>query len=139
MTAEEVKKILRSVKETERNYRFEKNRMNAYKESLESGKCIRYNNDGSKTEKNGNPVEKALLLLAEYEEKTSTALNEMIETRCRVEKYINRLPRSSEREALTRHYVCGESLQQTADNMHYSRANIIRLCNIAISKLAKLS
>lgn len=139
MTTEEVKNVLHSVKAAEQKYRFEKDRTDKYRLFLESGKCIRYDSDGSRTEKNGNSVEKALLLLAEYEEKTSAALNDMVETRRRVEKYINRLPISSEREALMRHYVSGETLQETADNMHYSRANILCLCRNAISKMAKLS
>lgn len=138
MTVQEVKKTLSSAREAERAYRIARDKTNAYKQLLMGGKSINYENDGSKSEKQGNSTENAYVMLAEYEEALDECLGQLVEARRRVEEYINLLSLPSEREVVTRFYVNGEKLSEIADKMHYSEPNVYRLKKNAIIRLQQI-
>jgi len=102
------------------------------------GKSINYENDGSKSKKQGNSTENAYVMLAEYEEALDECLGQFVEARRRVEEYINLLSLPSEREVVTRFYVNGEKLSEIADKMHYSEPNVYRLKKNAIIRLQQI-
>ena len=59
MTVQEVKAVLNGARDSVRAYRLAKDKVNAYKQLLTSGKTARYESDGSTHEQNGNPSERA--------------------------------------------------------------------------------
>ena len=81
MTVQEVKRILSSAREAERAYRIARDKTNTYKQLLMGGKSINYENDGSKSEKQGNSTENAYVMLAEYEEALDECLGQLVEAR----------------------------------------------------------
>ena len=89
MTVQEVKAVLNGARDSVRAYRLAKDKVNAYKQLLTSGKTTRYESDGSTHEQNGNPIERAYCCLADYETELNNAVAEMVRCRKTAERIIN--------------------------------------------------
>ena len=108
MTVQEVKAVLNGARDSVRAYRLAKDKVNAYKQLLTSGKTVRYESDGSTHEHNGNPIERAYCCLADYETELNNAVAEMVRCRKTAERIINSVEDRTQQEVLTRRYIIGQ-------------------------------
>ncbi len=135
MTTADIKAMLNESREAVRAYRLARDKANAYGQLLSSGKTVKYNNDGAVHERDGNPVERAYAVLADYEIDKDEALRKMVELRGRTEKMIAKVPDPVQREVLTRRYIIGQKWEDIAECMGYSRQHITRLHGYALKKM----
>lgn len=135
MTVQEVKTVLNGVRDSVRAYRLAKDKVNAYKQLLTSGKVVRYESDGSTHEQNGNPIERAYCCLADYETELNNAVAEMVRCRKTAERLISSLEDRTQREVLTRRYIIGQRWEDIAYVMNYSRQHITRLHGYALQNM----
>ena len=136
MTVQEVKAVLNGARDSVRAYRLAKDKVNAYKQLLTSGKTARYESDGSTHEQNGNPIERAYCCLADYETELSNAVAEMVRCRKAAERIINSVEDRTQREVLTRRYIIGQRWEEIAEYMNYSRRRITQLHGIALKNIS---
>ena len=135
MTVQEVKAVLNGARDSVRAYRLAKDKVNAYKQLLTSGKTTRYESDGSTHEHNGNPIERAYCCLADYETELNNAVAEMVRCRKTAEKLISSVEDRTQREVLTRRYIIGQRWEDIAYVMNYSRQHITRLHGYALQNM----
>ena len=135
MTVQEVKAVLNGARDYVRAYRLAKDKVNAYKQLLTSGKTTRYESDGSTHEQNGNPIERAYCCLADYETELNNAVAEMVRCRKTAERLINSVEDRTQREVLTRRYIIGQRWEDIACVMNYSRQHITRLHGYALQNM----
>ena len=135
MTVGEAKTILYRARDTAKAYRLTKDKVNAYKQLLASGKTIRYESDGSVHERYGNSVERAYCRLADYESELEEALAAMVKSREVAEELIQSVEDAVQREVLTRRYLIGQRWEDIAYSMNYSRQHVTRLHGYALQKM----
>ena len=135
MTVQEVKAVLNGARDSVRAYRLAKDKVNAYKQLLTSGKTARYESDGSTHEQNGNPIERAYCCLADYETELSNAVAEMVRCRKTAERIINSVEDRTQREVLTRRYIIGQRWEDIAVRMNYSLPRVYQLHGSALNRI----
>ena len=135
MTVQEVKAVLNGARDSVRAYRLAKDKVNAYKQLLTSGKTTRYESDGSTHEQNGNPIERAYCCLADYETELSNAVAEMVRCRKTAERIINSVEDRTQREVLTRRYIIGQRWEDIAVRMNYSLPRVYQLHGSALNRI----
>lgn len=135
MTTTEIKVELNRAKEAKRAYKLAKDKADDYEHLLIGGKSIRYDSDGSKSERKGNPVENAYCQLADYKAEAERLLKEMSSARERTERLINTVTNPVQREVLTRRYIIGQRWEDIAESMNYSRQHVTRLHGYALKTL----
>ena len=135
MTVQEVKAVLNGARDSVRAYRLAKDKVNAYKQLLTSGKTARYESDGSTHEQNGNPIERAYCCLADYETELNNAVAEMVRCRKTAEKIINSVEDRTQREVLTRRYIIGQRWEDIAVRMNYSLPRVYQLHGSALNRI----
>ena len=133
MTPQEVKAILKSARTAEREYRLARDKMQAYRELLQGGKGVNYS-DKPKSESNGNSVENALVLLADYEAECRQRMTQLVTIRKQINGYIDPLP-FPEKEVMTRRYICCQHWEDIAAAMNYSRQHVTRIHGHALQKM----
>lgn len=136
MTATEIKGLLNKARESVKAYRLARDKANAYRQLLMSGKTARYNNDGSTHERKGNPVENAFCCLADYESEANDLLQEMITARKRAETLIASVSDPIQREVLTRRYIIGQQWEDVAASMTYNLRHVYKIHGAALQKMA---
>ena len=136
MTVQEVKAVLNGARDSVRAYRLAKDKVNAYKQLLTSGKTVRYESDGSTHEQNSNPIERAYCCLADYETELNNAVAEMVRCRKTAEKLISSVEDRTQREVLTRRYIIGQRWEDIAYVMNYSRRRITQLRGAALNNIS---
>ena len=136
MTVQEVKAVLNGARDSVRAYRLAKDKVNAYKQLLTSGKTARYESDGSTHEQNGNPIERAYCCLADYETELNNAVAEMVRCRKTAERLISSVEDRTQREVLTRRYIIGQRWEDIAYVMNYSRRRITQLHGAALNNIS---
>lgn len=136
MTVQEVKAVLNGVRDSVRAYRLAKDKVNAYKQLLTSGKTARYESDGSTHEQNGNPIERAYCCLADYETELSNAVAEMVRCRKTAERLISSVEDRTQREVLTRRYIIGQRWEDIAFVMNYNIRHIYKIHGAALQSMA---
>lgn len=136
MTVQEVKAVLNGARDSVRAYRLAKDKVNAYKQLLTSGKTVRYESDGSTHEQNGNPIERAYCCLADYETELNNAVAEMVRSRKTAERIISSVEDRTQREVLTRRYIIGQRWEDIAYCMNYGIRHIYKLHGDALQKMA---
>ena len=136
MTAAEVKAELCKARDAERAYRLARDKTNAYKQLLSCGKTVKYNNDGAVHERDGNVVENAYCILADYEAEADKIFRELVRCRKRAEGLIGSLSDPIQREVLTRRYIIGQRWEDIAYCMSYSRRRITQLHGIALKNIS---
>lgn len=136
MTVQEVKAVLNGARDSVRAYRLAKDKVNAYKQLLTSGKTARYESDGSTHEQNGNPIERAYCCLADYETELSNAVAEMVRCRKTAEKLISSVEDRTQREVLTRRYIIGQRWEDIAFVMNYNIRHIYKIHGAALQSMA---
>ena len=135
MTTTEIKTELNRAKEAKRAYKLAKDKADDYEHLLIGGKSVRYDSDGSKSERKGNPVENAYCQLADYKAEADKLLKEMSSARERTERLINTVANPVQREVLTRRYIIGQRWEDIAESMNYSRQHVTRLHGYALKTL----
>lgn len=135
MTTTEIKAELNRAKEAKRAYKLAKDKADDYEHLLIGGKSIRYDSDGSKSERKGNPVENAYCRLADYKSEADKMLKEMSSAREYVERIIASVPDKVQQEVLTRRYIIGQRWEEIAESMNYSRQHVTRLHGYALKIL----
>ena len=135
MTTAIIKAELNQAREAERAYRLARDKYIAYQQLLIGGKSVRYDNTGGTHEKNGNSVERAYCCLADYAEEAEKLMQEMIAARQRAEVLIDSVPDAVQREVLTRRYIIGQTWEDIAESMNYSRQHITRLHGYALQNM----
>lgn len=135
MTVQEVKAVLNGARDSVRAYRLAKDKVNAYKQLLTSGKTVRYESDGSTHEQNGNPIERAYCCLADYETELNNAVAEMVRCRKTAEKLISSVEDRTQREVLTRRYIIGQRWEDIAVRMNYSLPRVYQLHGSALNRI----
>ena len=135
MTVQEVKAVLNGARDSVRAYRLAKDKVNAYKQLLTSGKVVRYESDGSTHEQNGNPIERAYCCLADYETELNNAVAEMVRCRKTAEKLISSVEDRTQREVLTRRYIIGQRWEDIAVRMNYSLPRVYQLHGAALNRI----
>lgn len=136
MTVQEVKAVLNGARDSVRAYRLAKDKVNAYKQLLTSGKTARYESDGSTHEQNGNPIERAYCCLADYETELSNAVAEMVRCRKTAERLISSVEDRTQREVLTRRYIIGQRWEDIAFVMNYNIRHIYKIHGAALQSMA---
>lgn len=136
MTTTEVKAELNRVRAAERAYRFAKEKALAYSQLLVSCRTVRYENDGSVHERDGNAVERAYCRAAEYDAEANRLLDEYNAARKQAEKLISSLAEPAQREVLSRRYLMGQKWEEIAGSMNYSVRHITRLHGIALRSMS---
>lgn len=127
--------MLNGARDSVRAYRLAKDKVNAYKQLLTSGKTARYESDGSTHEQNGNPIERAYCCLADYETELNNAVAEMVRCRKTAEKIINSVEDRTQREVLTRRYIIGQRWENIAVRMNYSLPRVYQLHGAALNRI----
>lgn len=135
MTVQEVKAVLNGARDSVRAYRLAKDKVNAYKQLLTSGKVVRYESDGSTHEQNGNPIERAYCCLADYETELNNAVAEMVRCRKTAERIISSVEDRTQREVLTRRYIIGQRWEDIAVRMNYSLPRVYQLHGSALNRI----
>ena len=135
MTVQEVKAVLNGARDSVRAYRLAKDKVNAYKQLLTSGKVVRYESDGGTHEQNGNPIERAYCCLADYETELNNAVAEMVRCRKTAEKLISSVEDRTQREVLTRRYIIGQRWEDIAVRMNYSLPRVYQLHGSALNRI----
>lgn len=135
MTTTEIKTELNRAKEAKRAYKLAKDKADDYEHLLIGGKSVRYDSDGSKSERKGNPVENAYCQLADYKAEADKLLKEMSSAREHTERLINTIANPVQREVLTRRYIIGQRWEDIAESMNYSRQHVTRLHGYALKTL----
>ena len=135
MTTTEIKAELNRAKEAKRAYKLAKDKADDYERLLIGGKSIRYDSDGSKSERKGNPIENAYCQLADYKAEADKLLKEMSSAREHTERLINTVANPVQREVLTRRYIIGQRWEDIAESMNYSRQHVTRLHGYALKTL----
>lgn len=135
MTVQEVKAVLNGARDSVRAYRLAKDKVNAYKQLLTSGKVVRYESDGSTHEQNGNPIERAYCCLADYETELNNAVSEMVRCRKTAERIISSVEDRTQREVLTRRYIIGQRWEDIAVRMNYSLPRVYQLHGAALNRV----
>lgn len=128
--------MLNGVRDSVRAYRLAKDKVNAYKQLLTSGKTARYESDGSTHEQNGNPIERAYCCLADYETELSNAVAEMVRCRKTAERLISSVEDRTQREVLTRRYIIGQRWEDIAFVMNYNIRHIYKIHGAALQSMA---
>ena len=136
MTVQEVKTVLNGARDSVRAYRLAKDKVNAYKQLLTSGKTARYESDGSTHEQNGNPIERAYCCLADYETELNNAVAEMVRCRKTAERIINSVEDRTQREVLTRRYIIGQRWEDIAECMSYNLRHVYKIHGAALQQMA---
>lgn len=136
MTVQEVKAVLNGARDSVRAYRLAKDKVNAYKQLLTSGKTARYESDGSTHEQNGNPIERAYCCLADYETELNNAVAEMVRCRKTAERLISSVEDRTQREVLTRRYIIGQRWEDIAFVMNYNIRHIYKIHGAALQSMA---
>lgn len=136
MTVQEVKAVLNGARDSVRAYRLAKDKVNAYKQLLTSGKTARYESDGSTHEQNGNNVERTYCCLADYQAEADRLMMEMLGVRQQVEKVIGTVPDAVQREVLTRRYIIGQRWEDIAFVMNYNIRHIYKIHGAALQSMA---
>jgi len=137
MTAQEVKSILISARNSVRIYRTARDKANTYRQLLSSGKSMRCENDGAVHERSGNSVELAYCRLADYDAECDRALGNMHRSRIKAEKLIASVPDGAQREILKRRYIIVQDWEDIAYVMNYTRRHILRLHGYALAAIAR--
>ena len=127
--------MLNGARDSVRAYRLAKDKVNAYKQLLTSGKAVRYESDGGTHEQNGNPIERAYCCLADYETELNNAVAEMVRCRKTVEKLISSVEDRTQREVLTRRYIIGQRWEDIAVRMNYSLPRVYQLHGSALNRI----
>ena len=127
--------MLNGARDSVRAYRLAKDKVNAYKQLLTSGKVVRYESDGSTHEQNGNPIERAYCCLADYETELNNAVAEMVRCRKTAEKLISSVEDRTQREVLTRRYIIGQRWEDIAVRMNYSLPRVYQLHGAALNRI----
>ena len=135
MTTTEIKTELNRAKEAKRAYKLAKDKADDYEHLLIGGKSVRYDSDGSKSERKGNPVENAYCQLADYKAEADRLLKEMSSAREHTERLIDTVANPVQREVLTRRYIIGQRWEDIAESMNYSRQHVTRLHGYALKTL----
>ena len=135
MTTTEIKSELTKARDAERAYRLARDKYIAYQQLLIGGKSVRYDDTGGTHEKNGNSVERAYCCLADYAEDADKLMQEMIAARQRAEVLIASVPDAVQREVLTRRYIIGQTWEDIAYSMSYSRQHVTRLHGYALQNM----
>ena len=135
MTVQEVKAVLNGARDSVRAYRLAKDKVNAYKQLLTSGKTARYESDGSTHEQNSNPIERAYCCLADYETELNNAVAEMVRGRKTAERIINSVEDRTQQEVLTRRYIIGQRWEDIAVRMNYSLPRVYQLHGSALNRI----
>lgn len=135
MTTTEIKTELNRAKEAKRAYKLAKDKADDYEHLLIGGKSVRYDSDGSKSERKGNPIENAYCQLADYKAEADKLLKEMSSAREHTERLINTVANPVQREVLTRRYIIGQRWEDIAESMNYSRQHVTRLHGYALKTL----
>lgn len=135
MTVQEVKAVLNGARDSVKAYRLAKDKVNAYKQLLTSGKVVRYESDGSTHEQNGNPIERAYCCLADYETELNNAVAEMVRCRKTAERLISSVEDRTQREVLTRRYIIGQRWENIAVRMNYSLPRVYQLHGAALNRI----
>ena len=135
MTTTEIKTELNRAKEAKRAYKLAKDKADDYEHLLIGGKSVRYDSDGSKSERKGNPVENAYCQLADYKAEADKLLKEMSSAREHTERLIDTVANPVQREVLTRRYIIGQRWEDIAESMNYSRQHVTRLHGYALKTL----
>lgn len=135
MTTTEIKTELNRAKEAKRAYKLAKDKADDYEHLLIGGKPVRYDSDGSKSERKGNPIENAYCQLADYKAEADKLLKEMSSAREHTERLINTVANPVQREVLTRRYIIGQRWEDIAESMNYSRQHVTRLHGYALKTL----
>ena len=127
--------MLNGARDSVRTYRLAKDKVNAYKQLLTSGKVVRYESDGSTHEQNGNPIERAYCCLADYETELNNAVAEMVRCRKTAERIISSVEDRTQREVLTRRYIIGQRWEDIAVRMNYSLPRVYQLHGAALNRI----
>lgn len=127
--------MLNGARNSVRAYRLAKDKVNAYKQLLTSGKVVRYESDGSTHEQNGNPIERAYCCLADYETELNNAVAEMVRCRKTAERLIGSVEDRTQREVLTRRYIIGQRWEDIAVRMNYSLPRVYQLHESALNRI----
>ena len=135
MTTAIIKAELNQAREAERAYRLARDKYIAYQQLLIGGKSVRYDDTGGTHEKNGNSVERAYCCLADYAADVDKLMQEMIAARQRAEVLIASVPDAVQREVLTRRYIIGQTWEDIAESMSYSRQHVTRLHGYALQNM----
>ena len=135
MTTTEIKSELIKARDAERAYRLARDKYIAYQQLLIGGKSVRYDDTGGTHEKNGNSVERAYCCLSDYATDVDKLMREMIAARQRAEVLIASVPDAVQREVLTRRYIIGQTWEDIADSMSYSRQHVTRLHGYALQNM----
>lgn len=128
--------MLNGARDSVRAYRLAKDKVNAYKQLLTSGKTARYESDGSTHEQNGNPIERAYCCLADYETELNNAVAEMVRCRKTAERLISSVEDRTQREVLTRRYIIGQRWEDIAFVMNYNIRHIYKIHGAALQSMA---
>lgn len=122
----EIKKMLESARAAKAKYLEACGKVNELESILMSAKKP-LNNRLEATESKENTTEKAYCKLADYTHERSEVFIEYLDTVAEVEKIIQIVPNSVQREVLRDKYIIGLSINQIADNMLYSVRHVKRL------------
>lgn len=135
MTTTEIKAELLKARDAERAYRLARDKYIAYQQLLIGGKSVHYDDTGGTHENRGNSVERAYCCLADYADDADKLMQDMIAARQRAEVLIASVPDSVQREVLTRRYIIGQTWEDIAESMNYSRQHVARLHGYALQNM----
>ena len=134
MTTAELKVLLSRPAQIEQEYRLARGKADAYRQLL-TGRTVRYDITGS-GEHRGNPFEKALCALADYETETDRLFAELVKARENTQRLIDSLPDTVQREVLTRRYIFRQKWEEIAVGMNFSARYIQQIHGAALKILS---
>ena len=120
----------------DRRINYNLQRLQDMKNSVCSLQSLRLNPTKVQTSPDGEaPFVRALLRIAEMEERVNQEIDMLVDLRAQIEAVIQTLPEDYLRLTLRYRYLCNQSWQQVADEMHAGKTTVKRWHADALAKL----
>lgn len=132
MTVKEIKQILGETRAAGLNYIRLRDKACEYERRLTDGKAVKYQNDGSTHERDGNSVERGLCVAADYSAEADRAKQALSEPYIKAGRLIYLVKDDKQRDVLNRRYLRCQSWGRIAREMNVSRRHIFRLHDNAL-------
>ncbi len=140
MTVKEVKQALQEARTAGLKYKELRKKAREYEQRLSDGKAVRYENDGSKLERDGNSVERGLCAAADYSAEADRAAQEFHKSYIKAGRLIYLVKDDKQRDVLNRRYLLCQSWGRIAREMKISRQWAHKLHDFGLEQIsAKIS
>lgn len=138
MTIPEIEQTLEEARSAVLKYKKLRDKASEYERRLIDGRSVRYDNNGSTHERNGNSTEYGLCTAADYRAEADRAAKAFLEPyyieACRL---IYLVHNDKQREVLNKYYLCGKNFGEIAYKIKISYRHVTRLHKAALKKISE--